>query len=81
MKNEIIMQKYITPHPGRTPEPQPQANVIDLEHYKVDVKLTELRNENWQLEISTWIPEHGWMRKEWFFTMEELRRLQKSLSI
>lgn len=71
------MQRYVTPHPGRTPA----ANVIDTLNYKVNVRLTELRNENWQLETETWTPEHGWVRRELFLTMEELERYQHAVSI
>ena len=74
------MQKYVTPHPGRT-APKGLGNVIDEEHYKVNVKLTELRNENWQVEIETWIPEQGWNKKELFLTLPELRRLHHALAI
>lgn len=72
-----MMQKFVTPLPGRTPG----ANVIDTLNYKVNVKLTELRNENWQLEFETWTPEHGWTRRELFLTMEELGRMQRALSL
>ena len=75
------MQQYVTPHPGRTPPPKPLGNVIDEEHYKVNVTLTELRNENWQVEIETWIPENGWSKKELFLTVEELRRLHHALAV
>lgn len=71
------MQKFTTPHPGRTP----RANVIDTLNYKVNVRLTELRNENWQLEFETWTPEHGWVRRELFLTMEELKRFQGAVAI
>ena len=70
-----MMQKYVTPQPGRTPG----ANIIDEPHYKLNVELTELRNENWQLVISTWIPETGWTKKELFLTMEELKRFQETI--
>lgn len=71
------MQKYVTPAPGRTA----RANVIDTLNYKVTVRLTELRNENWQLEFETWTPEHGWVRRELFLTMEELERFQQAVAI
>lgn len=76
------MQRYVTPHPGRTPVKQTGlGNVIDEEHYKVNVRLTELRNENWQVEIETWIPEQGWSKKELFLTLDELRRLHHALAV
>jgi hypothetical protein len=72
------MQSTVTPAPGRTPA-RWKANVIDTLNYKVDVVLTELRNENWQLEIKTWTPEHKWVVRELFLTMEELERFRKAL--
>ena len=74
------MQSTVTPAPGRIPA-RWKANVIDTLNYKVDVVLTELRNENWQLEFKTWTPEHGWVRRELFLTMEELERFQQAVSI
>lgn len=74
------MQSTVTPAPGRIPT-RWQANVIDTLNYKVDVVLTELRNENWQLEIKTWTPEHKWVVRELFLTMEELERFRKALAI
>lgn len=71
------MQKFVTPAPGRTPGP----NVIDTLNYKVNVRLTELRNENWHVEFDTWTPEHKWVHRELFLTMEELERLQQALMI
>ena len=73
------MQKFTTLHPGRTPA-KPGANVIDTLNYKVNVRLTELRNQNWQLEFETWIPEHGWTRRELFLTMKELERFQSAVA-
>lgn len=71
------MQRFVTPLPARTA----RANVIDTLNYKVNVRLTELRNENWQLEFETWTPEHGWVRRELFLTMEELERFQQAVAI
>ena len=72
------MQKFTTPAPGRTPA-RWKANVIDTLNYKVNVKLTELRNENWHLEFETWTPEHKWVHRELFLTMEELERFQQAV--
>jgi hypothetical protein len=58
-----------------------QPNITDEEHYKLNVRLTELRNENWQLEIERWIPENGWTKLELFLTMAELERFQQALKI
>jgi hypothetical protein len=71
-----MMQPYTTPAPGRTPGP----NVIDNLNYKVNVRLTALRNETWHVEFDTWTPEHRWVHRELFLTAEELQRLQKALS-
>lgn len=70
------MQKFVTPQPGRTPA----ANVIDTLNYKVNVKLTELRNQTWHLEFETWTPEHGWVRRELFLSQEELERMQQAIN-
>lgn len=74
------MQKYVTPAPGRTPPPKPLGNIVDEEHYKVNVELKMLRDNNYHLEIETWIPEHGWTKRELFLTVKELARLQKVLN-
>lgn len=57
------------------------GNIVDEEHYKLDVRLTELRNENFQLTIERWIPETGWTKLELFLTLPELHRIQKSLKL
>jgi hypothetical protein len=57
------------------------GNIVDEEHYKLDVRVTELRNENFQLSIERWIPETGWTKLELFLTDAELKRIQKALSI
>lgn len=72
-----MMQKFITPLPARVP----LANIIDEPHYKFNVELRELRNENWQLEFRTWIPETGWQTKEWFFTTKELEKFLALIKI
>lgn len=70
------MQQYVTPAPGRTPS----ANVIDTLNYKVDVKLTELRNDTWHLEFNTWTPEHRWVHRELFLTSLELARFKAAIT-
>lgn len=57
------------------------GNIVDEEHYKLDVRLVELRNENFQLTIERWIPETGWTKLELFLTLPELQRIQKSLKL
>lgn len=69
------MYKYVTPAAGRTPG----ANIADTDHYKLDIELTELRNENWQLTISRWIPETGWQHIELFLTNDELAQVRKQI--
>ena len=73
------MQKYCTPAPGRTPA-RFTTMVIDTLNYKVDIVLTKLRNDNWQLETKTWTPEHGWVIRQLFLTMEELNRYKEALN-
>ena len=70
------MGPYVTPHPGRTPGP----NVVDREDYKLDVKLTEFKPEQYQLTIKRWIPENGWQHYEYFLTPEELKAVQQSIN-
>jgi len=70
------MQQYVTPQAGRTPG----ANVIDTLNYKVDVKLTELRNDTWHLEIKTWTPEYKWVHRELFLTAEELANFRREVN-
>lgn len=71
------MNRYVTPAAGRTPG----ANIADTDHYKLDIELTELRNENWQLTISRWIPESAWTRLELFLTNDELLKIKKVFDI
>jgi hypothetical protein len=70
------MQPYITPAPGRT---QPRGNIVDRPDYKLDFNLTEFRQNQYVLTIDTFIPEHGWISKQFFLTPEELVRVQSAL--
>ena len=71
------MQPYTVPLPGRTP---PKANIIDKADYKLDMKVTEFRPEQFVLTIDKFIPEHGWISQQYFLTPEELARVQTALN-
>ena len=70
------MQPHVTPHPGRTPGP----NIINNANYKLDMKVTEFRPEQFVLTIDKFIPEHGWISQQYFLTPEELARVQSALN-
>ena len=70
------MQRFVTPQAGRTPG----ANIVDAAHYKLAVEVQELRNENWQLTVSRWIPETGWRKMELFLTNDELELIRKQIN-
>jgi hypothetical protein len=70
------MQRSLTPARGRTPP----ANIIDSDHYKLAFELVELRNENWQLTVSRWIPETGWTKMELFLTNDELESIRNQIN-
>ena len=70
------MQKYVTPLPGRTPKVN---YVTDNETYKLTVDLKQLKQNQYHLEISRWIPETGWTRTEFFLDPEELVRFQHAI--
>ena len=71
------MQKYVTPHPGRTPA----ANIINREDYKLDISLRKHGNDQYVLKIKKYIPELGW--REFFFMVspEELARIRTALDL
>ena len=71
------MQQYVTPHPGRTPAVK--GNIVNRPDYKLDFNLTEFRQNQYVLTIDTFIPEHGWISKQFFLTPEELVRVQLAL--
>lgn len=75
------MQKYVTPHPGRTPErwTAPKGNIVNREDYKLDFKLAEFRQNQYVLTIEKFIPEHGWVGSQYFLEPEELVRIQSVL--
>jgi len=75
------MQKFVTPAPGRTPTRAGLGNIVDEEHYKVNVEVNELDNEQWHVKIETWIPEQGWTKKELFLSAPEIGRLHHVLAV
>jgi hypothetical protein len=71
------MQQYVTPAPGRTPA---KGNIVNRTDYKLDFNLTEFRPSEFVLTIETFIPEHGWISKQFFLTPDELVRVQSALN-
>jgi hypothetical protein len=67
------MQPYVTPHPGRTP---PEANIVNRSDYKLDFTVSEFRTGEYVLTIDSFIPEHGWISKQYFLDAAELARVQ-----
>ena len=70
------MQQYVTPHPGRTPG----ANIVNRLDYKLNFDIKEFRQNQYVLTIDTFIPEHGWISKQYFLTPEELVRVQEAIN-
>ncbi len=66
------MQKYVTPQAGRTPS----ANVVNRQDYKLDIRLSEFRQNEYLLAINKFIPETGWCEQKFFLTPEELACIQ-----
>lgn len=67
------MQKYTTPAPGRTPT---RGNIVNRTDYKLDIKCVEFRPGEHVLTIDTFIPEHGWISRQYFLTPAELAKVQ-----
>lgn len=55
------------------------ANIVNQEDYRLNVELTELRNNNWQLTIRRYIKGYGWTELELFLTDDELARVRKQI--
>lgn len=71
------MQKFVTPHPGRTPA---KGNIVSREDYKLDFNLREYRQGEYALTIEKFIPEHGWISQQFFITDDELKRIQEIIN-
>lgn len=56
------------------------ANIIDRTDYKLDITLTEFRQNEFVLSIRRWIPELKWSEQTFFLTPEELGRIQDQLN-
>ena len=76
------MQIPVTPKPGQTPPRwvAPKGNIVDREDYKLDFNVKEFRQNQYVLTIESFIPEHGWVSKQFFLTPEELVRIQDALN-
>jgi hypothetical protein len=71
------MQKYVTPHPGRTPA----ANITDREDYKLDLTLKKFSEDQYSLKIRKYVPELGWRDFFVMVTPEELDKIQTVLDV
>jgi hypothetical protein len=69
--------KYYTPAPGRTPA---RGNIVNRTDYKLDIDVTEFRPGEHVLTIDTFLPEHGWISKQYFLSAVELQRIQQILN-
>lgn len=74
------MQKFVTPHPGRSPAKPEPGNIVNRPDYKLDVSLTEFRTAQFVLTIDTFITEHGWISKQYFLTEDELDKVKAVLN-
>ena len=76
------MQIPVTPKPGQSPKRwvEPQGNIVDREDYKLDFQVKEFRQNQYVLTIESFIPEHGWISKQFFLTPDELVRIQDALN-
>lgn len=70
------MQKYVTPHPGRTP---PEPNIVNREDYKLNFLVREFRPNEYQLSIEKFIPETGWTQQQFFLTETELNSIKEAI--
>jgi hypothetical protein len=70
------MQQYVTPLPGRSPEP----NITNRDDYKLDIRLKEFRQNEHLLTVRKFIPETNWTEQKFFLTQEELARLQDAIT-
>jgi len=70
------MQKFVTPHPGRTPGP----NLINTDDYKMHIVKAEYRPGDWEILIERWIPETGWTRTQLLLTTAQLEKLISLMS-
>lgn len=70
------MQQYVTPAPGRSPEP----NITNRADYKLDIRLQEFRQDQYLLTIRKFIPETNWTEQKFFLTPEELTQLKDAIT-
>jgi len=71
------MSPYVTPAPGRTPG---KGNIVNRLDYKLDFDVKEFRPGEHVLTIDTFIPEHGWISKQYFLSATELQKIQQILN-
>jgi hypothetical protein len=71
------MQKFITPHPGRTPGP----NIVNRDDYKMHILKREYFDGEIEIQIERWIPETGWSRTQILCSAEELSKICAVLAL
>jgi hypothetical protein len=73
------MKHYLTPNPGlgqAKPQPQPEGNIVDSEHYKLDITLKQFRKGEYLFKIAKYIPEIGWREQNFFLSDRELELIR-----
>lgn len=70
------MQKYVTPHPGRSPGP----NIVNRDDYKMHIVKRQYHDGEWEILIERWIPETGWTRTQILCDTEHLEKIIKVLA-
>jgi len=75
------MQKYVTPHPGQTPEKKekPEPNIVNRDDYKMHVLRREWNKGEFEILIERWIPETGWTRTQILCDEHEIEKLRIAL--
>lgn len=69
------MQRYVTPAPGRRPEP----NIVNRDDYKMHILKREYADGEYEILIERWIPETGWTRTQILCDKTELKKIQAIL--
>lgn len=69
------MQRYVTPAPGRTPEP----NIVNRDDYKMHILKRQYADGEYEILIERWIPETGWTRTQILCDDHELKKIQAIL--
>ncbi len=68
------MQRFTTPEPGRTPEP----NIVNNHDYKMHILKRQYADGQWEILIERWIPESGWTRTQILCESNELDKIRNA---